>query len=315
MGDRSKHLQDPTVIFETVHGSTAYNLAREGSDVDLKGIIVGPQRWYFGIETAPEQIDVTPDHVRYELRKFVRLGAEANPTLLEIMFVDERHHRTVTPLGALLLEHRRVFLSTSIAERFGGYALSQLKRIRTHRSHLIDPPKVAPTRAAFDLPEHTVIPADQLAAAESLLTHDDVQAADVSPNFYELLLRERRYKAALKGWQSYQQWLRSRNPQRSELEARFGYDTKHAMHLVRLQRMGLEALQTGELNVTRADRDELLAIRDGIWTFDELEAQAEAADRLLNSAKSTSCLPEKPDLVLLNNLCIQIIESELDAHR
>jgi uncharacterized protein len=313
MPDSLIHRTDPTLIFETVHGSTAYNLAREGSDVDVKGIIIGPRSWYFGIESAPEQIDVTADHVRYELRKFMRLAAEGNPTLLELLFVDERHHQTVTPFGTLLLAHRHAFLSKHIAERFGGYALSQLKRIRTHRSHLIDPPQSAPTRAAFDLPEHTVIAADQLAAAELLLASGDSEAADVSPNFYELLLRERRYKAALKGWQLYQQWLKGRNPKRSELEARFGYDTKHAMHLVRLQRMGLEALSTGELNVTRADRDELLAIRDGIWSFDELEAQAELADARLQTAKLTTVLPDEPNAVLLNNLCIQIIEGQLNA--
>jgi predicted nucleotidyltransferase len=61
----------PKLIFETVHGSTAYNLAREGSDVDLKGIVVGPRRWYFGIETPPEQLNVSPDHVRYEVRKLM----------------------------------------------------------------------------------------------------------------------------------------------------------------------------------------------------------------------------------------------------
>src|ERR1039458_5020213 len=32
----------------------------------------------------------------------------------------------------------------------------------------------------------------------------------------------------------YNGWKAQRNPKRAELEAKFGYDTKHAMHLVRL---------------------------------------------------------------------------------
>jgi uncharacterized protein len=305
--------QEPCVIFETVHGSTAYNLARDGSDVDLKGIVVGPRRWYFGTEVAPEQLELSPDHVRYEIRKFFRLATDANPTVLELLFTDEHHHRTVNASGRLLLENRSSFLSKRVGERFGGYALSQMKRIRTHRAHLLSPPTHEPTRMEFDLPERTVIPADQLAAVETLLAEGHGESADVSPNFFALLGRERRYKTAMKSWQSYQQWLRSRNPKRSELEAKFGYDTKHAMHLVRLQRMGIETLRNGTLQVTRPDREELLAIRDGIWSFEQLEIEAERADALLQAATSQSTLAEKPDESILQELCIQIIESELEC--
>jgi uncharacterized protein len=115
----------------------------------------------------------------------------------------------------------------------------------------------------------------------------------------------------MKGWQSYQQWLRGRNPKRAELEARFGYDTKHATDLVRLQRVGLEALATGQLNVHREDRDELLAIRDGLWTYEELESHADAANRQLTVAARSSTLPNAPDLVALDALCMSIIEREL----
>jgi uncharacterized protein len=304
----------PKLIFETVHGSTAYNLARAGSDVDLKGIVVGPRQWYFGMEPAPEQVDLSPDHVRYEVRKFMRLAIGANPTVIELLFTSPEHHRCVTPSGELLLQHRDAFLSKRIADRFSGYALAQLKRIRSHRSYLLTPPSHAPSRAEFDLPERTVIPADQqLAAAESLLAQGDLEGADASPNFLELLARERRYKSALKGWQSYQTWLRTRNPKRSELEAKFGYDTKHAMHLVRLQRMAIETLTTGSVNVTRSDREELLAIRDGALSFDQLETQTESVDRQLRAAAATSTLPDEPNEDSINNLCISIIETELQC--
>lgn len=302
---------EPRLIFETVHGSTAYGLARHDSDVDLKGIVVGPRRWYFGIDAAPEQIDLSADHVRYEIRKFLRLAADANPTVLELLFTAPEHHRTVTESGRFLLDNRHAFLSKRIADRFGGYALSQLKRIRGHRAHLLAPPTHPPSRAEFDLPDRTVIPADQLAAAEALLAAGDSDAADVSPNFFDLLGRERRYKSALKNWQSYQQWLRGRNPKRAELEARFGYDTKHAMHLIRLQRVGIEALATGALNVHRSDRDELLAIRDGMWTYDQLEAAAESAHLELLAAASSTSLPDEPNLALIDTLCVETIEREL----
>ena len=55
----------------------------------------------------------------------------------------------------------------------------------------------------------------------------------------------------MKHWDSYQTWKTHRNPARAELERQHGYDTKHAMHLIRLMRMGLEVLETGDLGVRR----------------------------------------------------------------
>jgi uncharacterized protein len=298
---------EPVLIFETVHGSTAFGLARDGSDVDLKGIVIGPADWYVGWRGGPEQVDLSPDHVRYELRKFFRLAADANPTALEMLFVDPSHHCTLTAAGCRLLDARDLFVSKRVADRFGRYAVSQLKRIRTHRGWLLDPPKSAPTRGAFGLPERTVIPADQLAAAQTLIDGCDLAAADVSANFLDLLDREKRYKNAQAHWQRYNDWLRNRNPRRSAIEARFGYDTKHAMHLVRIQRMAFEALSTGTVKVTRADRDELLAIRDGVWTFDELEARTnELSERIENAARA-SALPDDLDLDSLDALCVELV--------
>ena len=304
-------MNDPFVIYETVHGSNAYGLARAGSDVDVKGVMIGPAAWYFGWTGGPDQVDLSPDHVRYEIRKFFRLAVDANPTVLELMWTRPELHRVVSPAGERLLAAREGFLSRRVAERFGRYALAQLKRIRTHRSWLLSPPSGAPTRAQFGLPERTVIPADQLAAAEALLDEGDGEAADVSPNFIELLNREKRYKSAQAQWRQYNDWVRNRNPARSDLEARFGYDTKHGMHLVRLQRMALEILDSGTVNVFRPDHEELLAIRDGAWSFDELEVQtAEMATRI-DAAVLVSHLPPHPDEAALDRLCVELVAAHL----
>jgi uncharacterized protein len=304
-------VNEPLVIFESVHGSQAHNLARPGSDIDLKGVIIGPRAWYFGSRAAPEQLELHADHVRYELRKFVRLAADANPTVLELLWTRPEHHRVVTRAGQRLLDHRDLFLSALVADRFGRYALAQLKRIRTHRAWILSPPVAPPSRAAFGLPDRTVIPADQLAAAETLLGEGRADAADVSPNFLELLGRERRYKSAQTQWSQYRRWVEQRNPQRAGLEARYGYDTKHAMHLVRLQRMAVEMLTTHEVNVHRDDRDDLLAIRDGTWTYDELEARAEQLAAAIDTAFATTTLPPHPDVEAIETLCVELIAEHL----
>ena len=298
------------LIYETVHGSRAYGLARAGSDTDLKGIVVGPAAWYHGFVGGPEQVDVSPDHVRYEIRKYMRLLAANNPNLLELLWTDAEHHRTVTPAGRVLLDARGSALSKKVADTFGGYALSQLKRIKGHRSWLLDPPTTAPTRAAFGLPDTALLPKDQLGAAEALLAREDADA-DMTPNFLALLDRERRYRAAKATWKQYRGWVANRNPARAALEGRFGYDTKHAMHLVRLQRMAVEILVHGVVRVRREDREELLAIRDGAWTYDELIANSEALSDGIRAARAVSSLPDDVDRAALDALCVRIVEMSL----
>lgn len=300
-----------TLIFETVHGSQAYGLATPASDIDYKGILVGPPGWYHGYLTAPEQVELGPDHVRYEVRKYFRLAAAANPTVLELMWTPTSCHVHQTPAGERLLAHREQFLSLRIKDSFSGYAMSQLGRIKTHRKWVIQPPKREPVRADFGLPDRSLVSRDQLGAVEAMMADGRLETADLSTNFLDVLERERRYRGARKEWESYQGWLKHRNPKRSELEARFGYDTKHALHLVRLLRMGLEIVSTGAVHVRRDDRDDLLAIKAGALTYDALMALAEDLGARVQLAAKTSTLPAEPDDVALDALCAAIVADVL----
>jgi len=299
------------VIYETVHGSHAYGLATEESDLDLKGVMVGPRDWYHGFQAPPEQIELTADHVLYEARKFFRLAAAANPTIIELLWTDPSDHRVATAEGARLLEHRDDFLSTRVRDTFVGYALSQLKRIKGHRSWLLSPPKQEPSRKEYGLPETTLIAKDQLRAAEVMIEQGKIEAAELTPNFIEIMQRERAYRQARREWDNYQSWKRNRNPVRAQLEAQFGYDTKHAQHLVRMLRMGVEILRDGEVRVRRDDAEELRAIRSGVWSYDELVERAERLGAQVRGAAQASALPEVPDEERLNALCAEIVESIL----
>jgi uncharacterized protein len=128
-------------------------------------------------------------------------------------------------------------------------------------------------------------------------------------NFLAMLQREKTFRAKKQEWDNYQGWLATRNKARSELEAKFGYDTKHAMHLVRLLRMCREILETGQVTVKRPDRDELLAIRGGAWTYEQLVEWASAEDAKMDALYETSPLPRAPDVKQLDALCMRIVES------
>jgi predicted nucleotidyltransferase len=247
-----------TVILETVHGSQAYGLARAGSDVDRKGVYVGEPRAFLGYRPWPGQVELSPDHTLYDIRKFFTLAAVCNPTVIELLFTDPADRLQVTSEGEELLEHRRAFLSRRAGDSFGRYGLAQLRRIRTHRRWLLMP--------------------------------------DGSP----LTPRER---------QQYDEWVRKRNPERAELERKHGYDTKHAMHLLRLLRMAREILERGEVLVKRPDAAELLSVRDGALSFDDLLARAEEMGEALPRLAAASPLPDQPDEEHLDALCCRIVRS------
>lgn len=84
-------------------------------------------------------------------------------------------------------------------------------------------------------------------------------------------------------------------------------NTKHAMHLVRLLRMGAEALETGILNVKRPDAAELLAIRNGSWTYEELVQYAEDMDKHVREVlyKNTQ-LPKHPNIKLAAKVIMEV---------
>ena len=303
----------PAVIFETVYGSRAYGLAGPDSDYDRRGVFVGARPDFFGYLPAAEQIEPEPERVHYEIRKLFRLAAACNPTVIEMLFTDPADHLCVTDAGRQLLAQRDRFLSRRAGGSFGRYGLAQLKRIRTHRRWLLSPPAARPERRDFRLPERSTMPKDELGAAEALLEKGRLDAADFSPRFMEVLDAERRYRAALREWQQYQEWRTHRNPARAALEAEFGYDTKHAMHLIRLLRMGVEILETGRVQVRRPDADELRAIRGGELSFEALTAQTEALEERLAAAERVTRLPDAPDETALHLVCAGIVQQVLEG--
>ncbi len=300
------------IVLETIHGSRAYGLATETSDVDKKGVFVPPARMVHGFLGSPEQVDLGKDHVLYEIRKFFTLAAACNPTVIELLYTDPADRLQVSAGGEILLARRDAFLSKRARDSFGRYAFAQLKRIRTHRRWLLEPPKKKPERKDFGLPDSApLINKEQRGAAQAMLDKGTLAESDIPPNFLDALAREKHFASAQAEWEQYQSWLANRNPGRAELERKFGYDAKHASHLIRLLRMGGEILERGQVIVRRPDAAELRAIRDGSLTYDELIAQAVGAESRLDALAAASTRPDRSDDAALDALCADVVERSL----
>lgn len=130
-----------------------------------------------------------------------------------------------------------------------------------------------------------------------------------SSDFVKMLRQEKAYENAMTEYNNYQTWLANRNKKRFELESAFGYDVKHGMHLVRLLRMGKECLLTGELNVWRPDRAELIEIRKGAWSYDQLIAYAESEQQTIQDILKNrkSVLPNKVNESKIEELYFKLL--------
>lgn len=98
---------------------------------------------------------------------------------------------------------------------------------------------------------------------------------------------------------------------RKALIEKFGYDTKNAAHLIRLFRMGIEFVETGELNVRRPDRVELLNIRNGKWTRDQVIRSGEELQLRMKAAKDNSPLKEQPDFEKIDAFLVKLIKERV----
>ena len=300
--DLAKH-----TIFETIVGSQVYGVAGPTSDTDYRGVVVPPRAIVQSAFKRFEQAEFKdPDRVLYDIRKFVMLAADCNPTIIELFFIPERFWQQSSACWDTLYKARSLFLSTQACHTFSGYAIQQLKRMQIHVRWMQRAP-VEPKPEDFGLSHALCLGKDEVGAYDWLVAGAYVR---FSKEIMQLMSRVKGYQQALKEWKNYQEWKTNRNPARAALEQRYGYDTKHAYHLVRLARLGEELLATGTMTLAdRVDQDELRAIRNGAWSYDQIMAFTEQIDARMAACEARSALPKAPDRAVLDGVCNDVMEA------
>lgn len=142
------------------------------------------------------------------------------------------------------------------------------------------------------------------------------QIGFLKDEYFEEAEKEIKYANALVEYKNYQEWKEHRNKKRAELEVKFGYDTKNAMHLVRLVNMGKEILSTGKVNTDRTtiDAEELKAIKKGAWSFERVENYASEAENEMKGLYKNSTLQETAQYDKINEILVKTIEEYHDIH-
>lgn len=93
-----------------------------------------------------------------------------------------------------------------------------------------------------------------------------------------------------------------KNIHRAELEEKHGYDTKYAMHVIRLYGEAKELMQKGRITLPRPDKDELVAIRMGKYSLAEIQELGRQLESEALAAQATSPLPDRVDRDAISSL-------------
>jgi hypothetical protein len=279
-------------ILKVVWGSQAFGTAGPHSDVDVRGVCIPPARFLLGLSRFQQHEDRANEVVIYGLAKFVELALANNPNMLDIVWADDDLVLTIDDYGRALRDLRGRLLSRRVAKTYAGYAEDQLKRLETHYRWLHSPPDHQPDPAEFGARRHP---------------DGDFRFPDTR--------QERAFRAALAHWQNYRAWRANRNPARAVDEERYGYDTKHAAHLLRLYRMGIEILRDHVVRVRRPDAAWLIAVRNGRYTYPELMELVASYRTELAQAEAASTLPDAPEFAAVEAAVVGLHRRALDDVR
>jgi hypothetical protein len=125
-------------LLKTVVGSKLYGIDGPDSDTDYKGFGIPGIEEVLGFNCC-EQIESSngllgkhkEECVIYNLKKFLKLCASGNPTVLEIAFTPRRFHAEFTVLGDQVTKFvRENMLHKKMYNAYRGYFNSQLHKLK-----------------------------------------------------------------------------------------------------------------------------------------------------------------------------------------
>ena len=273
------------IIYSTLAGSRLYGTSTPESDTDIRGVCLQPINSILGMSPFEQQQENKPnDLVIYGITKFFTLAADCNPNIVELLFapIDGPTCLVMTGEWSVIQNNRHFFISRKARHTFTGYAFAQMKRMEMHHEY-----------------EVGKIPLDVQPSDFGAYRNEDGNWAWPSG------IEQNTYSNAHNKWTNYQKWLKERNPTRHDLEKKYGYDTKHGMHLCRLISEGEELLLTGRIILPRPDAKFLLEVKNGLFTYDQIIQYASDGEQRIIEAEKQSILPFGADRKGIEDLLIQ----------
>lgn len=93
-----------------------------------------------------------------------------------------------------------------------------------------------------------------------------------------------------------------KNVHRRESEEKFGFDTKYAMHILRLYGEAIELMQTGHITLPRPNKSFLIDVRLGKYKLSEIKEAGRELEATAIASAERSQLPAEIDRLKVNRI-------------
>jgi len=138
-----------SIQYEALVGSRAFGISNEDSDMDICGFCTPPKEEVFptldgeipGFSSPRKRFGVFQNHhvlspegkeydfSIYSIVRFFRLCADSNPNAIDALFVPDKYILYSTPIGQIVRNNRKLFLSKMCWTSFEEYAYQQLRKM------------------------------------------------------------------------------------------------------------------------------------------------------------------------------------------
>lgn len=319
--DSYKQLREETegrLCFICLSGSYGYGTNVEGSDYDIRGVMLPTKEELIGLKHFEQRIDNETDTTIYEFNKFIKLAMANNPNVIELLGC--REYLVFNEVGFMLLDAVDKMLSKRCINTFGGYAVAQLRGLENALS------KATPEKRLEQIKDTMNVAIQKLKSKNELFEKDNISVDVDDKGLYISLKVEKApigtLRAALNDILaiefSYDK-LHGRNKKKD-----ISHLNKHVMHLIRLYLTCFDILEKQKLITYREkDRGFLLEVRKGKFIKDgkltnEFYPYLETLKaRMAKDIKETK-LQDKPDMEYISNLVMEVnskvIKDEIETY-
>jgi predicted nucleotidyltransferase len=307
----NEHLVNENKILELITGSHLYGTNTPESDQDFVGVFIADKKYYIGLN-AVKEVDLSTvsktadgkndadaiDKKFFELRNFIRLAADGNPNVIELLYPSHSSILFRNEFGKELIANAHLFPSLLVRQKFIGYAISQMKKSAVKPDNFFDLKAFSEIYSSV-LDKKRLIEMQYIDSRITPLIKFHKDHASIGGLNFNLNVKMSSV------YNSITTRL-SKASHRQELWLRHGVDTKFLMHTLRLVFEGKELLETGRITFPLAQRELLLKVRNGEVELKEVHEMIEHYKNELEDFRGI--VPATPDFDKIESLLISMVE-------